>query len=73
MPFRPTIAERAFELARSGECASVADVRTCLRKEGYIHVASHLSGSSITGPLRLLCEQYRKAGSRPASAPWPFE
>jgi hypothetical protein len=38
-----TALERAFALAKSGECASVADVKKRLTQEGY-------SVATITGP-----------------------
>ena len=53
--------ERAFTLARSGECASVAHIRTRLKGERYDQVEAHLQGPSITRQLRLLCEGARAA------------
>ena len=41
---RVTPLERAFELARSGECATVGEIRQRLKAEG-------LSGSQIEGPM----------------------
>ena len=46
-----TTIERAFELARSGECSSVNDLRQRLRREGYDAVHLHLHGSSINRQL----------------------
>ncbi|RYD28177.1 MAG: hypothetical protein EOP89_03110 [Lysobacteraceae bacterium] len=46
-----TTVERAFELARSGECSSVNDLRQRLRREGYDAVHLHLHGSSINRQL----------------------
>lgn len=60
--------ERAFELARSGECASMADIRCRLRRERREQVDLHLAG-------RLIREQLRQAlaeGARAVShAPLP--
>jgi hypothetical protein len=52
--------ERAFELARSGECASTSEIRQRLKQERYDSVEAHLQGPSITRQLRLLCEEARR-------------
>lgn len=54
---RLTALERAFELARSGECHGTDEIRKRLNAEGY-------SGQQVTGPtllrqLRELCAQAR--------------
>ncbi|TCP71362.1 hypothetical protein [Sphingomonas sp. PP-CE-1G-424] len=46
-----TTVERAFELARSGTCSSVNDLRQRLRREGYDAVHLHLHGASINKQL----------------------
>lgn len=46
-----TTVERAFELARSGACNSVNDLRQRLRREGYDAVHLHLHGASINRQL----------------------
>ncbi len=56
--------ERAFELARSGACASVNDLRQRLRREGYDAVHLHLHGASIN---RQLVELIHAAKDSPAS------
>ena len=53
----PSTLERAFELARSGECANPAEIRARLKKERHDQVEAHLQGPSITKQLRLLCDQ----------------
>lgn len=53
MSFQPTSLERAFELARSGECASISDVRKRLKQEGLS--VSQLEGPTLTRQLRELC------------------
>ena len=55
-----TTLERAFALARSGEYASVQDIRLRLKGEGFSNVEGHLSGHSITRQLRALCTEARK-------------
>ena len=54
-----TTLERAFELARSGSCASVNDIRRQLKVERFDQVEAHLSGSAISRQLRALCTEAR--------------
>ncbi len=56
------ILERAFELARSGSCASTGDIKQRLKKEGFGQVEDHLSPPSISRQLRNLCVEARRAG-----------
>lgn len=65
MSHRPTTVERAYELARSGECVGVAEIKLQLRREGHSDVAGQLYGRAITTDLRRLCEAAREptAGS----------
>lgn len=51
MTEQTTTVERAFELARSGACSSVNDLRQRLRREGYDSVHLHLHGASINKQL----------------------
>ncbi|HEY6916921.1 MAG TPA: hypothetical protein VI381_04700 [Allosphingosinicella sp.] len=71
MTSSPTTLERAFELARSGECAAVADIRARLKQERHDQVEAHLAGPSINRQLRALCEEARRsdAACRPGSGP----
>lgn len=43
--------ERAFQLARSGECRSVNDIRRQLRLEQRSNIDAHLAGSAIRKQL----------------------
>jgi hypothetical protein len=58
--------ERAFELASSGRCASVADIKRKLREEGYMD--DQIEGPSLFGQLNSLM---RKSNARPARQPEP--
>lgn len=51
--FRPTALERAFELAKSGDCATVSDVTKQLKAEGF--ATSQITGPSLSKQLRELC------------------
>jgi hypothetical protein len=55
----PTTIERAFTLARSGTCASVAEIRSRLKSERFDQVEAHLAGPSLNRQLRALCEDAR--------------
>jgi hypothetical protein len=44
--------ERAFELARSGKCASVTEIRKRLKAEGY--AAATVAGTALSKQLRAL-------------------
>ena len=46
--------ERAFQLARSGTCYDIDDIRRQLEKEGYPGVPQHLSGPTIRKQLLAL-------------------
>jgi hypothetical protein len=46
-----TTVERAFELARDGELASVDDIRKQLKAERYDNVDAHLGSPSLNRQL----------------------
>lgn len=77
MKIPPSTLERAFELARSGEYSSSAEIRLQLKRERHDQVEAHLQGPSISRQLRLLCEEASRsrssagAASGPAPAPIP--
>ena len=50
-----TTLERAFVLARSGECSGVDEIRQQLKRERFDQVDAHLAGHSINRELRALC------------------
>jgi hypothetical protein len=57
-----SVTERAFQLARTGTCRTVADIRAQLVREKHEMVSQHLEGRSIQAQLkRLLAE---RAGKR---------
>lgn len=64
MAFRPTALERAFDLARSGDCAGVEDVRLKLKAEGYS--VEQLTGRSLIRQLRDLCQSASPAAPEPS-------
>lgn len=61
----PTTLERAFALARSGECLNVEDIRRRLRSEHHDSVDAHLSGPSVRKQLLELCNQARTRDEPP--------
>lgn len=55
-----TSPERAFELARSGACASVGDIRSALKGEGY--ATTQLEGRTLSRQLGALIRDSRATG-----------
>lgn len=53
---RPSTVERAFQLARSGDCRGVPDIISTLKRERHDAVDAHLAGPSIKRDLRRICE-----------------
>ncbi len=61
---RPTLIERAFELAKSGECENLSVLRKQLHAEGYAEYL--LVGPSLSRQLRDLCATaQREVASEP--------
>ena len=59
MTNQPTVLERAFALARTGEYAGVNDIRIKLKSEGY--ALHQLEGPTLMRQLRELCTASKKA------------
>ena len=57
--------ERAFELASSGRCASVADIKRKLREEGYMD--DQVEGPSLFSQLNTLMKKSNGHASRNAA------
>jgi hypothetical protein len=53
------ILERAFELAKTGDCASIDDIRRRLKAEKYSQVDAHLAGATVRRQLLDLCREAR--------------
>ncbi|MFL6749288.1 MAG: hypothetical protein ACJ8E6_11475 [Sphingomicrobium sp.] len=51
--------ERAFELAQSGECGTIDDIRRKLKAESYSQVDAHLAGATVRRQLLDLCKTAR--------------
>ncbi|MGQ0558816.1 MAG: hypothetical protein ACT4OE_04410 [Sphingosinicella sp.] len=54
---RESIIERAFSLARTGECQTVQDIRRRLSREGFEATDAHLSGKLIREQLSAIIAQ----------------
>jgi hypothetical protein len=52
MDHNTTALERAFQLAKSGHCISIEDIRQQLKSEGYS--TEHITGKSLTRQLKEL-------------------
>jgi hypothetical protein len=62
MDDKRTALERAFDIAKSGNCTSVEDVKHCLKLEGYL-------AHTIEGPMLRRQLQALIAGARGTSMP----
>jgi hypothetical protein len=56
------ILERAFELAQSGECGTIDDIRRKLKAESFAQVDAHLAGATVRRQLLDLCKAARGEG-----------
>jgi hypothetical protein len=61
MDHRDTAIERAFALAKSGTCASVSDIRTSLKAEGYD--VGQIEGPTLGRQLRGIIISRREQAS----------
>jgi hypothetical protein len=52
------IVERAFELAKAGECRNPKELEQRLKWEGYEAVAAHLDSASLRKQLRELFDAH---------------
>jgi hypothetical protein len=59
VPPQTSIIERAYELAASGAYATVGEVKSQLKAEGYASVDGHFAGAALYGALRKLCAASR--------------
>jgi len=60
-----SIIERAFEIARSGDCRDMLDLEVRLKREGFEQVHGHISGPSVRKQLRALLEAgHRRAATQ---------
>ncbi len=64
---RPTSLERAYHLARSGACSTVADIKLRLRAEGFDE--TQVFGPTLLADLRRLCAAARAVPPTPAPEP----
>ena len=58
---RLTTIERAYELARSGECATITEIKKRLDREGYPDAGGQLYGRTLQTELRRLCAEAKAA------------
>jgi hypothetical protein len=58
MTYRLTTIERAYELARSGECRTLSEVKQQLSADGHDRIQEHLYGSTVSAALRKLCQAH---------------
>jgi hypothetical protein len=63
MTSRLTPLERAFELARTGDCSGIKEIRAQLKAEGYR--LGQLEGRSLARQLREICTASRRMSDAP--------
>lgn len=68
MTHRPTTLERAYELAHSGQCRTVSDIKQTLQTEGFDRIQDSLYGPTLTSALRKLCQEHYVAPVEDAAA-----
>ncbi len=56
MSTRPTLIERAYQLARSGECATLQNIKRRLKAEGFVSIEAQLFGPRLQDELRRACQ-----------------
>jgi hypothetical protein len=61
---RTGIVERAFEIAKSGDVASITALRQVLSKEGYPNIAQVMAGRSLRLQLTRMITEARMARQR---------
>ncbi len=65
---RPTVVERAYELAGSGDFGRLEDIFDRLRKEGYTDLEGQLSGWGYPGTASINCRRRVRQSEPPVSA-----
>ena len=64
------IIERAYELAKSGNCATIVEIERTLSREQYLSVAAHMASPTLRRELTKMCRAAiaeREAGEAQAS------
>ena len=59
--------QRAFELAASGDCRKIEELRTRLRREKFDNVDAHLAGGAIRHQLLAIIRATTLRRDRPVS------
>ena len=65
MSSHQTTLERAFQIARGGQCASLKDLEKQLKSEQFDGVDAQLMGKSVRDQLRTIIEQARVSQASP--------
>lgn len=60
MKNKPTILERAYELARSGTTTDLQVISRQLKAEGFESVDAHLAGPSLRAELRKISQSAKR-------------
>ena len=65
MTFRPTLLERAYQLADGGLCSTVSQIKSALHAEGFtaMQINTNLQGPSVSGSLAKRCKNAQAVAS----------
>jgi hypothetical protein len=58
---RPSVIERAFQVAKSGKVANIVELRARLAEEGYSNVAMALTGRALAQQISRMIVEARAA------------
>ena len=62
MTLYKTTIERALELAATGQFKTMSQIRTVLRREGYVLIDSNLAGRGVRDQIRALIRGAKNDG-----------
>lgn len=54
MQDKPTLVERAYQLAETGDLPTIGAIKRKLQSEGYAEIDAHLDGPQMRAALRTL-------------------
>lgn len=67
MADRPSLIERAFQLAGSNQFTTVTQIKHALRHEGYTGIDAHLGGRGLRDQLRAVMQKGARGEAGPMS------
>lgn len=62
---RPSVLERAFEMAQSGHCQTMGEIERKLISEHFMDVRRHLRGPGLRSQIVRLCRRSKNPSELP--------